>query len=575
MILCVGDLRCLSKARMTKDEETFNKAVAELQSITDGAEPVTRRLLKPNVYTDPEIINPVFVALLNYFEKHFRRYARKVPVNTLMSMFMKKYEDAFGEYQRTGVLPTSLPNNYGSPATVQKALLFGLERSLLLNRPWPVAWILHKWRLLKEKMGMIDESRTAIDYEAAELCVTNMVEEAESSDQIHGIYKDHTTLTIRPPRREDEPRETYKFLQTELDPQLKELMKEYGDAKEENKKKKVLFKGRDLPSEYETRKKALDAIFKEHIGATFDEVRTILMSFDHERPWILREHQIVGQISKQFGFSKEVINRVIDGLLLSKKKLRGDTPVWKLTRQKNRITRKPIMRIRLWDGYNYLGWSPVILREILNHFSELMIFGELPDEWLTDKTVRDASEKLSQDVSTWFENEFIRLMSERGFVGREIKKDKVIGRDDAQIKYPKGQIDFLGFNSDLKLLLVAECKLVKWSADAGDENGDFREFIRDYERPKEKTHFDKLISKYEWMCANAPRVMAALKKEYPEIDYGESIKVASVMVTYHPMRISVFAKDLPLRSIVRFLEDFDSVHKWPYDFGIKEIRIEN
>jgi hypothetical protein len=504
---------------MAKDEETFEKAVSELQSIIDGAEPIARKILEPGVYTDPKIMNPAFLALLGYFEKHFRRRARKVPVNLLISMFMKNYEDAFGEYQRTGVLPTSLPDNFGSPATVQKALLFGIERALLLNKPWPISWIVYQWRKLKEKCSLVDDSHTAIDYKAAEFCVTEMVEEAESSDQIHGIYKDHTTLTMRPPRRDDEPREAYKYLKTELDPQLKEDMKDYGDAKEENRKKKILFNGKDLPSEYETRKSALNQIFKEKIGADFDEVRTILLAFNHERPFILREHQVIEQISKQFGFTEEVVRRVIDGLLLSKKKLRGDTPVWKLTRQKNRITRRPILKMRLWDGYNYLGWSPVILREMLNHFSELMIYGELPDEWLTDKAVRDAAEKLSQDVSTWFENEFIRLMSERGFIGREIRKDKVIGRGDAQIKYTKGQIDFLGFNSELQLLLVAECKLVKWSADAGDENGDYREFIRDHERSNVKTHFDKLLSKYDWMCENVANVLPALKKKYPEIKH--------------------------------------------------------
>ncbi len=278
---------------------------------------------------------------------------------------------------------------------------------------------------------------------------------------------------------------------------------------------------------------------------------------------------VIDKISKQFGFSQETIRRVIDGLLLSKKKLKmSDTPLWKLTRQNNRITRRPILRMKLWDGQNYLGWSPVILKEILNHFSELMIFGELPKEWLKYKEVKRAMEKLSLEVSTWFENEFIRLMSERKFLGRGITNS--IGNGKVQVKNPRGQIDFLGFNPELNLLLVAECKLTKWSSDAGDANGDFREFIRDQENPTKKSHFDKLISKYEWVCENISSVMAALKKEYPQIVCGDSIRIASAIVTYHPMLISIFAEDLPLRSIVRFIEDFDTIGDWPYEFGIVE-----
>jgi len=516
--------------------------------------------------------NPVFVKLLHYFERKYNKYAKRIPTNALISNLMGNYERAFGSYEQTGVPPETLSTHLGEPPSVQKALYFGIEKSLLLSKPWPIQWIVLKWQKLKQKLGIYGETQLIRDYKAAEICLTQMVEEAESSDQIHGIYKSHTTLLLREPRDPNEPRE--KFLKTEIDKSLLLSMKQVGDPKIENAKKKVLFNGKDLPAQYNTRKIAFDKMFKEKIGADFDEVRTILMAFNHERPFILREHMVINKISEQFGFSKEVVKRVVEGLVISKAKLlKGGAPVWKLTRQKNRITRKPIARMRLWDSYNYLGWSPVMLREILNHFSELMIYGELPDEWLIDDEIKTEAEKLSLEVSTWFENEFIRLMSERGFFGREIKKDKIIGNGNAVIKYPRGQIDFLGFNSDLQLLVVAECKLVKWSADAGDENGDYREFIRDYDKPHQKTHFDKLVSKYEWVCANLTGLMPALKKEYPEISYRNSIRVASLMITYHPMRISVFADIIPLRSIVRFIEDFDEKRDWPYNFGIKEIKL--
>lgn len=550
---------------------TQEQAVAELQAIIDGAEPIVRKQLQPGQYTDPVVINSVFVKLLSYFEKKFHKYARRVPEELLVSNFMGNYEQAFGNMRRTGQQPQTLPDNFGSPPSVQTALLFGIESALLHSKPWWLQWVVHMWRLLKEKLGLLDEFRLAIDFKAAELCVTEMVEEAESSNQVYGIYKDHTTLTVRPPRQAGEPRE--KFMTSRIDEQLKQEMEELvGDPRAENAKKRELFNGRDVPSELETRRAAFDEAFRNELGADFEQIRTILLSFTHERPFILREKDVVKQISRQFDFEPRLVRRIIDGLLLTKRKLQAsETPIWKIDRQNNRISRRPIVGLRLWDGHFYLGWSPVILDQMLNHFNELMIYRELPQEWMKGE-VKTELERLSGEVSDWFENEVIRLLSERGFTGRSVNRG--IGRGQSQISNPKGQIDFLGFNNELGVLLVAECKLVKWSGNAAAENGDYKDFIRNDEKPKKKTYADKLKMKYEWVCENASDVMHALASEYPNITYGEQIRIAHVMITYHPTRIAVFSKDFPLRSVVRFIEDFDAAQDWPYDFGQQPVTLQ-
>ncbi len=207
-----------------------------------------------------------------YYEKKFLKYAKRIPTNELAGYFMGQYEKSFGEYQRTGILPTKMADKLEDPPTVQKALLFGIERALLLSKPWPIQWLIYFGHKLMRKIGLYTDNHLVFNCVTAEVCVTEMVAESESSDQIHGIYRNNTTLSLKEPRGANMPRESYKFLKTEIDPILKKEMGEIGDPKVENSKKKILFNGRDLPSEYDTRKKAFDKAFQEKIGASFDEV---------------------------------------------------------------------------------------------------------------------------------------------------------------------------------------------------------------------------------------------------------------------------------------------------------------
>lgn len=181
-------------------------------------------------------------------------------------------------------------------------------------------------------------------------------------------------------------------------------------------------------------------------------------------------------------------------------------------------------------------------------------FKRLPPEWLRPET-QSALERLSKKASDWFERLVADFLSLRGVEGRKCK-DEVQGSGSAiPIPPDVGEIDFLGFLSSERLLVIAECKMVEDRTEPKFWRDDLAEFVT-----QRDSYEIKFLKKINWVSHQKKQIVR-LFKSYP----GGAYRVAPVLLTLNPHFVGQLVTNFRCVSLAEFLMDFDAAGKWPYE----------
>lgn len=521
----------------------------KLQAISDEVESIARAILKPGVYRDPKDINPLFQKMFEHYEGRFLEYAKRLPTTEFLAFFMRRYEEVLGKYYRTGKVD-DLP--FSDAPSTQKALMFALERAVLFANG---------------NAKKISRRELMVSLNAAYLCATRMAEFAVSSDQIHGVYKNHTEVQIFDGRNDKG-----NFMQMKIDPDIFKAVNDLQDAKKNNKERMALF-GEDAPAELDVRKKYLDPHMKGELGFSFEEARSVANAFIQKKPFILPEHMMIDSIAKHVRLDVAIVRKIVSGFSITKEQLEGrETPIWKMHLQNNRIAYRPLLVADLYKEGLHIGFAPVLVQDVLNYFNGSLIYKYWPAEWETPK-LKTQIEYLSNEVSSWFELKSKEVLHARGFVGENYSTS--IGVRKNIIPIPKvgvGELDFLGYHPKLKLLLLVELKLTRWGSDPRDYYDDYRQFV-DNPDPKEVTYKMQVDRKANWIQQNFKSVLDAVTDQFRLPRSSGKIRFARCIATYHPTVASVFIQDFPCCTIVELCKNLDSCSDWGFKSGISEISI--
>lgn len=539
---------------MSSSEEKFTNYMTVLDINADEIMRESKEflltLIKPGEYSRKEDINPVFNKLTEYYTAKFDECAKKLSTREIVQSLLwthSKYFDTTPESQKL-----RQETDWDLPS-LHKATMIGIERALLIDKAQ------------SDVVGDEEIKLLVLVQGYANMLIGQYV----SSDQIHGVFSDLMTVTIWP---EDDTR----MMKSKIKSEVITAMNDIDKPKEENERRKKIVTGKDEPQELDIRKSILNEPFKKTLGADFEQVRQIMLTFTGtSKPMFLRkESELITVLSQQSGLAESAVRKILDGFTLTKQKLEtmrqsSDLLPWKITKEKMRIARKPLIGLD-FEGHYCLFWSPVMVRDLLNYFNGLLAFQEIPKEWQSEE-MSAGMIALQKESSDWLEEEIGRLLAKRGFVGRNVKSS--IGKTPRQISLGE-QIDYLGYHSDFNLLLVCECKLVKWSSEPRDFYDDYCEFVKNINKPTKETYSGQLERKFIAVMKNPTGVVDALISEFPSVPKNTTrpLRVAKILLTYHPMRISVLMNDFPCKSIVRFIDELDaSPRDWPYQNGVLSI----
>ncbi len=310
-----------------------------------------------------------------------------------------------------------------------------------------------------------------------------------------------------------------------------------------------------------THQKYLDATFTRSFGMSYGEfiaaIRAIIEDCQpslHPRSFptlFVQRGQVLDELTKfNPSRARAAIERAIDGFSISPANLKADERVVWNPKQESRAYRRGFFVFPHETGL-HLAFSREMARESLMQLVFWVCFKRLPAEWRTPETLK-ALDALSHAASEWFEGVVCRNLESLGIVGQRMHRTIGSGHRQIQIPDAVGEIDFLGYHPQQKLLVLAEAKMTLPGLEARYWRDDLHEFV--FRSGSYAEHFRRKMS---WVTENREAILAAL-------GFTSVSGVGAAMLTLYPCIAKTFIKDFPCVSITEFMLDYERVKQWPY-----------
>jgi hypothetical protein len=244
------------------------------------------------------------------------------------------------------------------------------------------------------------------------------------------------------------------------------------------------------------------------------------------------------------------IERAIDGFSISPANLKADQRVVWNPKQESRAYRRGFFVFPHETG-PHLAFSREMAKESLMQLVFWVCFKRLPVEWRTPETLK-ALDGLSLAASEWFEGIICRNLQSLGILGQ--RRHRTLGSGHSQIQIPDavGEIDFLGYHAEQKLLVLAEAKMVMTGLEARYWRDDLDEFVF-----RSGSYAERFRRKLTWVAENRHAISAAL-------GFSPAVEVGCAMLTLYPCIARAFIPDFPCVSVTEFMLDYERARRWPY-----------
>lgn len=265
--------------------------------------------------------------------------------------------------------------------------------------------------------------------------------------------------------------------------------------------------------------------------------------------FVLRSAVIDGLVkSKPF---RQAIDLAISGFTVSPERLKAEKRVLWNPKQEGRAYRRGFFLFPHEMG-PHLAFSREMAKETLVQLVSSVCFRYLPAEWRTS-TTEDGLDSLSRAASRWFEDVVHGAMRTIGIAGQRLHRE--FGRlDRRKIRIPDsvGEIDFLGYLPEQKMLILVEAKMTRTGIEPRYWRDDLDQFVTG-----SGSYAERFRRKVAWVSQNREVISDAL-------NFGPVAEVGEVMLTLYPCIARHFIADFPCVSVTEFMLDYEEAKKWPY-----------
>lgn len=280
----------------------------------------------------------------------------------------------------------------------------------------------------------------------------------------------------------------------------------------------------------------------------------------------MHKARAINLFADRLGFPREAVEHAVRGFAISRDQMESEQrELWKPNRE-YRAYRRAFFEVPHPSG-DHLIFSPAMAGEAFLILGREAIFGQFPQEWRSD-AVNASLSRLSNRAGKWFEQVVEDNCRAIGFVGLRSARD-AIGDGDARIQIPQdvGEIDLLAYSESERLLVILECKLVRYSFEARY----FRDDISDFALSR-RSYAVKLRKKVKWLRDKVMAVCSALASVAPL--RGSLVapnQIATAIVTLYPTMATCFIDDMPCVSVAELMVDYQSTGSWPYQLGVMTV----
>jgi len=312
--------------------------------------------------------------------------------------------------------------------------------------------------------------------------------------------------------------------------------------------------------------KAIGNAMRESIGISYLEAFGVLYQLiDHSEPapdgfpiLNIKKDYAINALSSALGLPYLAVEKTIEGFTIKKENmLKEGREVWK-PKQEHRAYRRGFFEVD-HEGDKHLCFSRNMAKECLIQLNSEIVFKQIPVEWRSPGVMK-AVEVVSNKAGSWFENIVFENFMTINIPGLKSQKNGIgIGPERISIPLEVGEIDFIGYSPLEKILVLAECKLVR----SGAEPKFFRDEINDFILSK-KSYLIKFNKKYTWVKDNLTAVCRALDSAGVCGSVVEPEHLKTVIITHYPSVVQCLIDTHPCVSLANFMSDYEHVGKWPY-----------
>lgn len=280
----------------------------------------------------------------------------------------------------------------------------------------------------------------------------------------------------------------------------------------------------------------------------------------------IHKARAINWLVEHFGFPADAIERALRGFTISRAQMESaQRELWRPNRE-YRAYRRAFFEVPHHSG-EHLIFSPAMAGEAFLTLSREVIFGQFPTEWRSEP-VNASLSRLSNSVGRWFEQIVENNCRMIGFVGRRSAQGR-FGDNEARIEIPQdiGEIDLLAYSEREHLLLILECKLVRFAFEPKYFRDDIKEFAT-----ARRSYAEKFRRKIQWVQDNLVGVCNALGSMIPLRGHRVAPnQFAAAIVTLYPTMATCFIDDIPCVSIAELMVGYESMGAWPYELGIRRL----
>lgn len=488
------------------------------------------------------------------------KYTDKLEITSIVNLMYEKYYEILDEY-----LPKVHPRDfvsflvseyerYGKVSDVHK-----LNKLSKDDDEFWLSYACHARRGIKHVLELLCRSRmdaskvsnTKESQEDAISMVFIAVEELVSlymrSDGYRHVFDD-VTLTLDP--------EKYTYFHVEQDGSIPFDIRE---------------SARDLPKyvpspmflqDVVAHGEILNESFIETLGLSYTDTLGIINwvidtysdSANPESLGVFEWEEVIRTITSAFKMPPSQAELILEGFCLSSENMEGRELF--RPKQEYRAYKRAFFKDSC-DGVNRVFFSRRMALECLTLLLSDVPFKKLPPEWCSD-SVSEALNVLSLKAGRWFEKIVGENLEKIGIIGSSSVKYLSFGNAD-KLKIPDkiGEIDFLGFNEEQKLLVVIEVKQVGFATEP-------RMFLDDLSKftSGSSNYSSKFIKKYNWVLDNIECVEKHFSHRF---NLTTKLNVVGyAMVTLYPTIAAIKIKEFTCTSVSEFMNECNATESWPF-----------
>ncbi|EPF0316208.1 hypothetical protein ACSN7O_003568 [Enterobacter chuandaensis] len=306
----------------------------------------------------------------------------------------------------------------------------------------------------------------------------------------------------------------------------------------------------------------LDADFTETTGISYKDTLGVIQWLidtcsDKEQPgqpgsFVWKE--AVGKLTHAFSITASQAELIIGGFSLSADNM--DERELFRPKQEYRAYKRGFFRDQS-PGVDQVFFSRRMALECLTLLVSDVPFRKLPPEWQS-RSVNKALNTLSLRAGRWFENVVANNLAAAGIIGSTSVKAISLNKNE-RVKIPAdiGEIDFLGFHEEKKILVIIEVKQVGFATEPRMYQDDLSKFTGGQDN-----YSTRFIKKYRWVLENIDSV-----KKYLHHKFGFTSELNTAgyaMVTLYPTIAATKIEAFTCISVSEFMHEYHENEKWPF-----------